>query len=93
MIPFVLGSMQQVLTLVEFVKLRIEQLVANQKAGLLNDAELNQWLDGLADRIHDKLARVELVAPRNARGSVGLQEFLAEEYTKDCPAALLADHR
>jgi integrase len=62
--------------MVEMVKLRIEQMVANQKAGVLYDPDLTQWLNGLADRLHDKLARVGLVAPRKSQVVVGLKEFL-----------------
>lgn len=62
--------------MVELVKLRIEQVVANQKAGVLYDADLTQWLNGLADRLHDKLARVGLVDPRKSQVVVGLKEFL-----------------
>jgi len=62
--------------IVEMVKLRIEQLVANQKAGVLHDAELTQWINGSPDALHDKLARVGLVEPRQMRRTMGLKEFL-----------------
>jgi integrase len=62
--------------IVEMVKLRIEQMVANQKAGVLYDAELTQWINGIPDALHDKLARVGLVEPRQKRKTMGLKEFL-----------------
>jgi integrase len=62
--------------LVEMVKLRIEQMVANRKAGILYDAELTQWINGIPDALHDKLARVGLVEPRQTRRTMGLKEFL-----------------
>lgn len=71
-----LGSVKP--KLVEMVKLRIEQVVANQKAGVSNDAELTQWINGIPDALHDKLARVGLVESRQPRKVVGLKEFLRE---------------
>ncbi|MFM8572597.1 MAG: tyrosine-type recombinase/integrase, partial [Pirellula sp.] len=62
--------------MVEMVKLRIEQMVANQKAGVLYDAELTQWINGIPDALHDKLARVGLVDPRQMHRAMGLKDFL-----------------
>lgn len=62
--------------MVEMVKLRIEQMVANQKAGVLYDAELTQWINGIPDALHNKLARVGLVEPRQMHRAMGLKEFL-----------------
>jgi len=62
--------------MVEMVKLRIEQMAANQKAGVLYDAELTQWINGIPDALHDKLARVGLVEARLMSRAMGLKEFL-----------------
>ncbi len=62
--------------MLELVKVRVEQMVAAKKAGVPYDADLTQWLNGLDDRLHGKLARVGLVAPRQQRVVVTLKEFL-----------------
>ena len=61
---------------VNMVKLRIEQMVASQKSGVSYDAELRQWINGLADPLHERLARVGLVEPRQSAPLMTLKEFL-----------------
>ncbi len=60
----------------QLIKLRIEQLVVNRKTGVANDAELIQWLNGITDELHAKLARVDLVASRTKHQAIELKAFL-----------------
>jgi len=61
---------------VDMVKLRIEQMVASQKSGVSYDADLRQWINSLADPLHERLARVGLVEPRQPAAMMTLKEFL-----------------
>ena len=60
----------------ELIKLRIEQLVAAKKTGVLNDPELTQWINGISDQLHSKLARFEWIPARQAKQIVELKAFL-----------------
>lgn len=48
----------------EFARLRIEQLLAGKNSGTL-DEEAAKWLGTVDDRMHARLARAGLVAPRS----------------------------
>lgn len=48
----------------EFARLRIEQLLAGKNSGAL-DEEAAKWLGTVDDRLHARLARAGLVAPRS----------------------------
>ena len=61
---------------VEMLKLRIEQIVACQNAGVPLDAELTKWISGLPDQLHKKLSSTKLIESREAEKAVGLKEFL-----------------
>lgn len=60
----------------QLIKLRIEQLVAARKNGVRDDPELRQWLKGISDELHTKLARVDLVTPRMKKQDVAPKPFL-----------------
>jgi integrase len=61
---------------VEEVKLRVEELVAALKAGVRFDSGLQRWLDDADDQLHEKLAKVGLVAKRERQVTVTLKSFL-----------------
>jgi integrase len=67
---------------VEMVKLRVEQMVAALKAGVMFDADLRQWLNGLDDVLHEKIARVGLTTPRIQREIVTIKSFLDALYAR-----------
>ena len=61
---------------VEGVKLRVEGIVDALKAGVALDAELQAWLDGIDRVLHDKLAQVGLVTPREVLAVVTVKGFI-----------------
>ncbi len=64
------------------VKLRVEQMVAALKAGVMFDADLRQWLNGLDDVLHEKIARVGLTTPRIQREIITIKAFLDAIYDR-----------
>lgn len=64
------------------VKAQIEQIVAARKAGVAIDVESTRWLDGIDDKLHAKLAKTTLVAPREIKAVITLGAFVAEYVTK-----------
>jgi hypothetical protein len=67
---------------VEMVKLRVEQMVAALKAGVTFDSDLRQWLIGIDDVLHSKLAKVGLTEPRIQQAVVTLKSFLDALYAR-----------
>jgi integrase len=60
----------------ESVKARVEHLIVARTAGVAIDAETARWVADLGDDLHDKIARVGLVTPREARVVVTLEALL-----------------
>jgi integrase len=60
----------------ESVKVKIEALIASQITGTPIDAELAAWLRDLPDTMYERLARVELVEPREKAAEVTLDDLL-----------------
>lgn len=48
----------------ERVRLRVESLISAAATGIEPDDETRRWVDGLADQLHERLASVGLVQPR-----------------------------
>jgi integrase len=66
----------------ESVKARVEHLIVARTAGVAIDADTARWVADLGDDLHDKLARVGLVTPREACAVVTL-EALLDAFDKD----------
>jgi integrase len=62
----------------EEVRGRVEALAAAAIASVALDGETARWVAGIAPELHDKLAAVGLVAPRQEAARVALGAFLAE---------------
>ena len=58
----------------ETVRLRVEHLLSAKIVGLAPDRDTSRWLTSLDDKLHERLARVDLIAPR---ASERLRDFLA----------------
>ncbi len=61
---------------IDMIKVRIEQMVKCQKLGMPFDPELQQWLQGLADPLHEKFAKAGLVEARKVHQTTTLAAFL-----------------
>src|SRR5205823_5400393 len=48
----------------ERVRLRVESLVSAVSTGIAADDETKSWVEGLSDQLHERLACVGLVQPR-----------------------------
>jgi integrase len=56
----------------ERIRLRIESLVSAAATGFAPDDETKKWVDGLSDQLHERLAGVGLVQPRQQADLKGL---------------------
>lgn len=75
----------------EVVRLRVQALIACDRAGVPWDADLASWVGSLHDELHERIARVGLVPPRaTTAATVGdlLQRF--EDSSTVKPATIAA---
>lgn len=70
----------------ESILARVEHLIAGRAAGVAIDVETANWLRGLSDDLHGRIARAGLAAAREARRVTTLQSLFAafnEEARRD----------
>lgn len=60
----------------EYVRLRIESIIAARLSGSPIDAETSRWLGDIGDDLHARLARVGLVEPRQKAEALTLGDLL-----------------
>jgi integrase len=68
-----LGKVSQ--RIADEIKVKVEALAATAVAGMSMDTETARWLAGIGDELHNKLASVGLVQPRN-HADLKLGEFI-----------------
>jgi len=71
-----LGKVSQ--RLAESVKVRIEHLAAAKASGQPIDGDTAEWLAGIGDTLHGRLAAVGLVQPRETQAPATLGPFLTD---------------